>query len=344
MQEEKFYSPDNNQVEQMYFENGDCKCQGDTCEKFEYPASASGDYALKSDIDRLELELKNKANLTDQKKHVATEVIDGMLIDEDIPVIGESVGSYSEGSVVTNGTTLEAFIKNLLQKKIPASYVTPTLQLTANRTSYEIGSYIDANLNINYLKNDGGNVKSYVLLKDNTPIQLNQNSTFSESFTLGKPVVYQATAAYDAGPIKTDNVGTPCPNGQIQAGEARSNTITITPYRNVFFGASPNVSMALTNDNLRAAQTFANPTMGSSITLVIPVYTKLIFFALPKAIIPDVKSVIYKEAGNVDVKVSFKKTTVSINGANNNYPTDYDVYFYTADSYFSTTATYIINI
>ena len=102
-------------IDQMYFEQtGQC-CTGE-CESFQSPSQqAAGDFVTKQDLDALMLELKNKANLTDKGKHVETEYVDGVLIDENIPVVGQEIGSFKDGDVIQKATSFEnhLFIQNL---------------------------------------------------------------------------------------------------------------------------------------------------------------------------------------------------------------------------------------
>lgn len=332
-------------VDQMYFEQGADCCTGE-CEKFQSPQQqqGSGDFATKEELNALALLLKNKANLTDKGKHVEAEYVDGILIDENIPVIGQDIGSFKNGDVVQKDTSFEAFVKLLLQKRVNPSYKSPYLQITSNGNSYEIGTTVTAVIDLNYIPNDGGSPLSYSIYKDGTEISLGLNKQYTETFTLSQNVAFDGKVHHAAGVVKNDTMNEPCPTGAIAEGDIHSERITIVPYRNGFYGCAADANTPLDNTTLRRSSAVKNPTLGSSFSINIPTYTKLVYFAIPAGITNDIKSVIYKEAGNVDVKISFKKTTVLVYGANSKYPIDYDVYFYIADSYFSTSATYTVNI
>lgn len=269
-------------------------------------------------------------------------------VSADFMVYGVTQGVYTDGQVITAGTSLETIVKNMLQAVIPPTYVSPTLGLTGSgQLNVEAGTILTPLLTPAFNQQDGGAPIQYVLRKDGLALVTNPTAqAFSDAeFQLGDTAVsYQATNSYDAGPVKNNNQGNPSPTGQIAAGATVSNTVTYTGKRFLFYTADIGNNKPVTSDDVRFLPSkVLGPTNGAIFTLNIPAGTKRVVFAYPESI-RDVTSVKYVELGNGEVKDTFIKTVVNVEGNNAFAPVGYKIYSYVPAVPFGDAVTYVVTI
>ena len=250
-------------------------------------------------------------------------------ITADFQVYGVSQGIYNDGNVIPAGTSLEDVIKNMLQRVIPPTYASPTLSLAGSGVlTVEAGTTVSPLLTPTFNQRDGGSALAYQLKKDG----LEQLANPDGPYVLGdESITYQATQTYGQGPIKDDNQGNPYPTGQIQAGTATSNIVTYTGKRKMFYG--------LDNAVIRSLGFIMGPVNGTNFTFNIPAGTTRVTFAYP-ATLRDVSTIKYFELGNGEVKDTFTKTLVDIEGAAGFTAMSYKVYTYAPAVPFGDNATY----
>ena len=73
-----------------------------------------------------------------------------------LTVRGTNIGNYKSGDVISNGTTLEEVLRNILDKTLYPDYTkneTPSIkvEITPDEKVYEVGSNIDFNINTEFV-------------------------------------------------------------------------------------------------------------------------------------------------------------------------------------------------
>jgi hypothetical protein len=196
-------------------------------------------------------------------------------------------------------------------------------------------------------QHDAGPVLSYELRENGSvvysgvsPIEVQRPQV-----TIGlTPLVYNAVSIYGAGQVKNDNQGNAYPTGAIEAGQVLSNVITIAGKNQLFFDASSATSVITTSAGVRALNSkFFNPTNGLTFIISVPIGARLITISYPDTL-RDITSIKYVEIGNGEVRDTFTKTVVSVEGANGFAGTNYKVFSYLSSVPFGDTATYSVTI
>lgn len=269
-------------------------------------------------------------------------------VTADITVYGVTQGGYSDGNVIPAGTSLEDVVKNMLQTIIPPTYASPTLSLVGTGSgNSEAGTTITPTLTPTFLQKDGGAITLYTLNQLGTPVYSGAAAApyTDAQFIIGDNTVsYQATAAYDQGPIKNDNQGNPTPAGQIAAGVALSNTVSYVGKRRLFYAFDTGVAAPAASADVRSlGHSLLAPVAGTTLTLNIPAGTTRVVIAYP-ATIRDLTSVKYVELGNGEVKDTFALSNVNVEGADGYAAVAYKVYTYVPAVPFGDAVTYNVTI
>ena len=181
----------------------------------------------------------------------------------EITVMGNSnIGSFKPNDKIPAGTSLEEFIKKLVQVQVPPTYSQPTITLakyddgTASGT-LEAGTTVNPKMTATFTQRDAGALTKIVINKGGSPIEEAESATSpydytGDSFVLGdETVTFTATATYAEGEIKNDNLGSPYPEGHITAGSKTSSNYSFTGARKSFWGSGVGSVPALTSDVVR---------------------------------------------------------------------------------------------
>jgi hypothetical protein len=254
-------------------------------------------------------------------------------VTQDITVYGVTQGTYSDGEVITAGTSLEDVVKNMLQTIIPPTYLAPTLSISGGQI-VEAGTSVSPNIIPTWAQRDGGTPILYTLKKDGSSIFTNSIAIpyADGTYVVGDTTIsYQATEDYNQGPIKNDNQGNAYPTGRIPAGTATSNTVSYIGRRKLFYGVD--------QTDPRMLASLLGPANGTAFTINIPAGTTRVMFAYP-ATLRDVSSVKYVELGNGEVKDTFTQTLVDVEGAAGFTAIQYKVYTYIPAIPFGDAVTY----
>lgn len=260
----------------------------------------------------------------------------------EITVMGNSnIGSFKPNDKIPAGTSLEEFIKKLVQVQVPPTYTQPVITLAKysdgnNAGTYEAGTTINPKVTATFTQNDAGALTSIVINKGGSPI-VDATSSISpynyegDSFILGdETVTFTATAAYAEGEIKNDNLGSPYPNGHITAGSKNSSNFSFVGARKTFWGQGvgtiPEINSAFvrglangsfnkTSGALESATTFAQGNQWIAVAVPAPY---------------KVKAVKYNETNDEGFISEFTTTTVQVADARGeqNGLKDYNVTYY----------------
>ena len=262
-------------------------------------------------------------------------------LTEDLTVTGVSVGNLTQGKVLPSGSTALDILKEMLVKIIPPTYTSPSVKITSNITSTEIGKYISPTITVTFNKNDGGNATSCTIKDGGTVISENYTITLP-AFYISGDKTYSATVSYGDGPIKNNNIGKPDPTGQILAGSVTSS-VTIKAYRPYFGFASTDYDSP-TAEYIRSKSIAGlNLSTNGTIKVVTQPNSRMVCFAYP-ATLRDCLKIRYEDLNDDNNKSAFTSTILSIPDANGQAPIDYRVYYYISPVEFGLNATFTLTV
>lgn len=240
--------------------------------------------------------------------------------EETIIVNGVTGLGIADGATIPAGTTLEQFVRMVVQKAIPATYTKPTVSLANNggqaSGNVEAGSSITPKLKATFTKNDAGALTNITIKKGSTVVQTGTASPLSYSgsaFTIGdETVTFTATATYGDAPVKNNNLGQESKENWFAGSSVSSSNYSIVGKRNLFYGTGSGAVPTISSDMIRGlANTKLNPSQGTSFNIDVAVGQQYIVFAYP-ATLRDVNNVTYVEANDTGMASSFTKTTVNV--------------------------------
>lgn len=275
---------------------------------------------------------------------------DNIKTTKEIQVKGQTLGSYKDGDVIPAGESLTSILTKQFAKQIPPTYSAPTYSISPGSRAYESGETVDLNVTGTFTQRDAGALTAYKLVKtisgENTDVVTGAaiQPYNEEGVTVldGGNVKFTGTVTYADGAIKNDNLGEPYPQGSIKAGSLTS-AFTLTGQRKCFYGKDKLKAACANSGEVRALpQNVLNPGNGTKLSIAIAEGDTRITFAYP-ATLRDVSSVISSTL-NLDVKGTFTKEVVKVEGANGYQAIDYKVYTYLPAIPFASTDTYTVTI
>ncbi|MCT4587286.1 MAG: hypothetical protein N4A71_05645 [Carboxylicivirga sp.] len=273
-------------------------------------------------------------------------------LSEDITFNGVKQGSYKDGDKMTAGETMTTILKKFAQKANPVSYSAPSFSISPNNQTIEAGTNVNPSIIPSFVQRDAGALNRYLLqlsTGDGAPVSLLDGAalkTYNQALIQiqdGAYLEYTATAYYDEGLTKLNNMGEPDPTGKILAG-SESDVLRYSGIRKAFYSADTIVGNPGSSSDIRSlAGKKDSPVNGTSFTLNIPAGTKRVVFAYP-ATLRNVTSVKYAELGNGEVADTFQLINFNVEGANGYKAIAYKVYVYTPAVPFNASATYNVTI
>lgn len=260
-------------------------------------------------------------------------------VGEDIQVNGVNIGNLTDGKTISRDLTLAQFIKQMVQKAIPASYTQPSVSLVNNggqaAGNVEAGSSVNIKLRANFTKNDAGDLTALEIKKGAEQVATGSSSpvdySSAEALVVGdETVTFTATATYGEGEIKNNNLGEPSPDGHITAGSKNSSGYSITGKRNAFYGTGAGATPELNSANIRSlTNKKLAPANGNTITINVAAGQQYVIIAYP-ATLRDITQIKYEETNDIGALSKFTKTQVQVADARGgeNGLMDYKVYSY----------------
>lgn len=257
---------------------------------------------------------------------------------EAITVNGVTGLGISDGATISAGTSLDEFVKMVVQKAIPATYTKPTVSIANNggqaSGNIEAGTTISPKLKATFTKNDAGDLGNIVIKKGSTEVATGSESPLTytgEGVVIGdETITFSASATYGDAPVKNNNLGQESKENWFAGGTVNSSNYSITGKRNLFYGTGvgsvPEVNSAmvrgLVNKKLAPAQ-------GTSFNINVAVGQQYIVFAYPSSL-RDVNNVTYVEANDSGMASNFEKFVIDVADARGgaNGIMSYKVYTY----------------
>ena len=239
---------------------------------------------------------------------------------EAITVNGVTGLGISDGATISAGTSLDEFVKMVVQKAIPATYTKPTVSIANNggqaSGNIEAGTTISPKLKATFTKNDAGDLENIVIKKGSTEVATGTESPLTytgEDIVIGdESITFSASATYGDAPVKTNNLGAESTENWFAGGTVNSSNYAVTGKRNLFYGTGvgsiPEVNSVmvrgLVNKKLAPAQ-------GTSFSINVAVGQQYIVFAYPSSL-RDVNNVTYVEANDSGMASNFEKLVIDV--------------------------------
>lgn len=257
---------------------------------------------------------------------------------ESIVVNGVTGLGISNGATIAAGTSLDEFVKMVVQKAIPATYNKPSVSIANNggqaSGNVEAGTAISPKLKATFTKNDAGDLTSIVIKKDGTEVANGTGSPITytgEDIVIGdETITFSASATYGDAPVKNNNLGQESTENWFAGGTVNSSNYAITGKRKLFYGTGVGSAPEVTSDMVRGlANSKLAPSTGTSFTINVSVGQQYIVIAYP-ASLRDINNVTYVEANDSGMASSFTKTTIDVADARggDNGTMSYKVYTY----------------
>ena len=257
---------------------------------------------------------------------------------EAITVNGVTGLGIADGATISAGTSLDEFVRMVVQKAIPATYTTPSISIANNggqaSGNVEAGTTISPKLKATFNKNDAGDLMSIVIKKNGEEVASATESPLiydGDSIVVGdESVTFSASATYGDAPVKTNNLGAESKENWFAGGTVNSSNYVITGKRNLFYGTGVGSVPEVNSVMVRGlANKKLAPAQGTSFNINVAVGQQYIVFAYP-ATLRDVNNVTYVEANDSGMASSFNKLVIDVADARggSNGIMNYKVYTY----------------
>lgn len=257
---------------------------------------------------------------------------------EAITVNGVTGLGISNGASIPAGTSLDEFVKMVVQKAIPATYTKPTLAIANDggqaSGNVEAGTSVTPKLKATFTKNDAGDITNIVIKKGSTDVKTGTASPLSytgDAIVIGDETVsFSASATYGDAPVKKNNLGAESKENWFAGGTVNSAIYSISGKRNLFYGTGVGSVPEVTSDVVRRlTNKKLSPTAGTSFNVNVAVGQQYIIIAYP-ATLRDLNNVTYVEANDSGMAANFAKTTLDVADARggSNGVMSYKVYTY----------------
>ena len=259
----------------------------------------------------------------------------------DIEVMGVNLSDgVANGKVIPAGTNLEDFIKQLVQKRIAATYTTPSVKIENNNGQkaevVETGTSVNIKVKSTFTAGDAGAITKHAITRGGTEVATGTDAVLTHEETYVVPdgaTTLKSSVTYAEGAVKNDNFGDASPNGHIAAGTKNSSNYTITGARKAFYAAvGAGVLPTIDSAYIRALSgSTLNPTAGSTIAVQIAEGQQHLVVSLPST--RTLKQVTYVDLGDKGMLEKFTTSTVAVAGASDEVSTDNsNVYIYSMAS------------
>ena len=249
--------------------------------------------------------------------------------------VGNIKLTNGQATIAAKGKNLKQVFDAIFVKESNPTTTQPSVTVKSTEAAaYEVGTTVtptwDATFSAgkySYGPATGVTVTSWEISDSEGNTASTEDGSFP-AIVVGDETSYEITAKanHTEGVIPQTNTGNPYAAGQIKAGSKEGKVSTkITGYRNTFF-KSVDAHTEITSDLIRGlVASDAGLANGSTFDIEVPVGAIRTIFAYP-ADLQDVSSVIDVNGLGAQIKGSFTKSTVAVEGANGFEAIDYKVY------------------
>lgn len=257
---------------------------------------------------------------------------------EAITVNGVTGLGIADGATISAGTSLDEFVRMVVQKAIPATYTKPSVSIANNggqaSGNVEAGTTISPKLKATFNKNDAGDLTGIVIKRGSTEVASGTESPLiynGEDVVIGdESITFSASATYGDAPVKTNNLGQESKENWFAGGTVNSGSYMITGKRNLFYGTGVGSVPEVNSVMVRGlANKKLAPAAGTSFNINVAVGQQYIALAYP-ATLRDINNVTYVEANDSGMVSNFEKLVIDVADARGgaNGVMSYKVYTY----------------
>lgn len=239
---------------------------------------------------------------------------------EAITVNGVSGLGIANGATIAAGTSLDEFVKMVVQKAIPATYNRPTLAIGNNggqaAGNVETGTTITPKLVATFTKNDAGDLETIAIKQGGTEVATGTATPLTytgDAIVIGdETITFSASATYGDAPVKKNNLGQESKENWFAGSTATSGSYSISGKRNLFYGTGVGSVPEITSDMVRGlVNKKLAPAAGTAFNINVAVGQQYIVIAYP-ATLRDLNNVTYVEANDSGMASNFTKTTIDV--------------------------------
>ena len=285
-----------------------------------------------------------------------------VIVSDDITVFGipYQIGKYTNGAIISSGTTLKTVFNNIFKRTLPPTYKTPNLDVNISgitgNTTYEYGTlFLNPTITATIQTNNGGNPEYYLYYINAYPVASNATTATTDSYNMDSfnivgTMTFDVRCKYGQGEILPDSDGNPYPDGRIEENIiAEEQSIIASRY--MFYGSKiDEVSVDNTNSIIHNFNSMFVSNLNNKQLSInnLPIGTSQVVIAFPQHQL-ILNSIIFKSAlGNSDITSESRITYIdnfyclngwSDNGDNGN---SYIIYNYKMQKPISNTGNDII--
>lgn len=292
--------------------------------------------------------VRSKVERTRIVQEVIKEV-SGAATENEITVnlgAGGKIGGLKTGDVLPKGTTLEDFIRRLVQLKVATTMTQPSISLSISPSgnNHECGEVADIVCTPTFKRGGKGSgssvddtygagaVTAFEIMRNGSIIKTGtavEGCTDSGQTIPEGSITYAAQVTYEDGQVPTDNMGEPDPSAQIKGG-IKTATASVSGRRKVFWADG---SAAIAHASSADIRALAHSQLGSLPSTISTGASQYVVIAYP-ASLGDI-AIKQGNASDADITGQFVKTTVQVEGANGYQAVAYNVYALEAASPFA---------
>lgn len=242
-----------------------------------------------------------------------------------------------QATIPSKGKNIKQVFETIYTKEQDPSVTNPSVTLSfSNAKAYEVGSKVTPSYSATFASGSysygpatGITVTGWEISDSDGNTATVAKGTLPE-LTVTDSTNYSITAKanYGEGAIPVTNLGNECPAKKIAAGSVPATKGKITGYRNVFYGTLMDGETEITSAVVRGL-TASNKALnnGSTFTINIPVGAKQVIIAYP-ATLRDVNSIKDVNGMNAEIKGTFIKSSLNVEGANGYDTIEYKLYVF----------------
>lgn len=248
---------------------------------------------------------------------------------------GESIGGYADGDTLESGTDFNAFVKRLVQKRVPPEYVKPEVKMSVTSGSpdnvFEVGEMVSPTVKVEFIQNDAGALES-ITVKRGKINQFSSSKTpaekkLDEFQVTDEPVEISALVVYSKGSVKENNLGEDDDEGIIEAGIVEPEPVKIESTRAWFYGSGDAEASDIDSAFVRAlASGPVVPHEPMELNVTMKKGHKWVAAAVPLKYAAT--SIRYTNVGDPNMLDLFKRKVVQVEGANGFSAVGYNFYIY----------------